>query len=347
MINENQELIEIDGSYGEGGGQILRTSVALSLILQRSIRIKNIRAKRKKSGLLRQHLTAVRAAATVGQAELVGDKLRSDTLMVRPGKVVHGEYHFAVGTAGSAALVFQTVLYPLLITPGRSQIVFEGGTHNSMAPPFEFLERAFLPLLTRMGAKVKLQLHRRGFYPAGGGCMTAEIEGGELRPLTLVERGPIKSRRARAVVSNLPRAIANREIKEICKQLDWTRQEAQTEVVPSDGPGNVVILEVASERCCEVFTGFGARGKRSEQVASDAISELNEYLESGVPVGPHLADQLLIPMALAGKGTFCTLPLTDHTTTNIELVRHLLGVQIFVKPLANDGTVRVEVVRVR
>lgn len=344
-INENQELIEIDGSYGEGGGQILRTSVALSLVTQRPVRIKNIRAKRNKSGLLRQHLTAVLAAAKIGNAELTGAELRSNTLTFRPGKVRHGKYHFAVGSAGSAALVFQTVLYPLLSTPGKSQIVFEGGTHNQKAPPFDFLERAFLPLLTRMGAKVKLCLHRRGFYPAGGGCMTAEIEGGDLRPLSLLERGPITSRRARALVANLPANIGNREIKEICKKLEWTREEAKAEVVQSDGPGNVVVLEVASEHCAEVFTGFGARGKRSEEVAREAIRELRAYLDSGVPVGEHLADQLLIPMALAGKGSFHTVPLTDHTTTNIELVRYLLGVEIDVNTRPHNGTVRVDVRR--
>jgi len=345
MINENQELIEIDGSYGEGGGQILRTSVALSLLTQRTIRIGNVRAKRSKPGLLRQHLTAVRAASKISQATLTGDRLRSDTLTIAPGKVSHGEYHFAVGTAGSAALVFQTVLYPLMATPGRSRIVFEGGTHNQMAPPFDFLERAFLPLLADMGGKVELKLHRHGFYPAGGGCMTAEIEGSQLHPISLRERGAIKSKLARALVANLPRNIAHREIKVLCKHLGWGRDEVRTEEVPSDGPGNVMLLEVTSQQCTEIFTGFGSKGKRSEQVAKDAISQAAAYLDTDVPVGTHLADQLLIPMALAGGGSFCTQALTPHTTTNIELVRHLLGVKITVTPREWPGTVQVDIAK--
>jgi RNA 3'-terminal phosphate cyclase (ATP) len=189
------ESIIIDGSEGEGGGQILRSSLALSAITGRPFRAINIRARRRRSGLLRQHLTAVRAAATVASAELRGAELGSSELEFRPGVVSHGEHSFSVGTAGSSTLVFQTVLWPLIVAPGRSRLCFEGGTHNPLAPPFEFLDRTFLPLLRSLGLVVEATLEQAGFYPAGGGRVIVEIEGGRTpQPLALAERGKIVRR---------------------------------------------------------------------------------------------------------------------------------------------------------
>lgn len=195
-------MISIDGSFGEGGGQILRTSLSLSLATGKPFRIENIRAGRQKPGLLRQHLTAVLAAADVGGAKIEGATLGSQTLAFSPGEVRPGEYRFSVGTAGSGTLVFQTVFPALMLASGGSRITIEGGTHNSAAPPFDFLARTFLPLMERMGPKVHLQFDRYGFYPAGGGCFCAVVEPvARLRPLNLGERGETVSRRITAIVA--------------------------------------------------------------------------------------------------------------------------------------------------
>ncbi len=205
-------MLRIDGSFGEGGGQILRTSLSLSMVTGRPFRIENIRARRERGGLLRQHLTAVRAAVEICDGQVEGASLGSTALTFKPGRVKSGDYHFAIGTAGSGTLVLQTVLPALMTADGRSRIVIEGGTHNQSAPPFHFLERAFLPLVRRMGPKVTVQLERYGFYPAGGGRFLAEIQpSGVLQPFDLAERGEIVSRGVTAIVANLPRHIALRE----------------------------------------------------------------------------------------------------------------------------------------
>ena len=204
-------MIRIDGSLGEGGGQILRTSLSLSLVTGKPFRIENIRAGRERPGLLRQHLTAVLAAGEVGGAEVEGATLGSTALTFAPAKVRSGEYHFAVGTAGSGTLVFQTILPALMRACGPSKITIEGGTHNQAAPPYHFLERSFVPLIERMGPKVSLRLERYGFYPAGGGRFVAEIEPVEnLRSFEIGERGEITSRRVVAIVANLARHIGQR-----------------------------------------------------------------------------------------------------------------------------------------
>jgi len=321
-------MITINGSFGEGGGQILRTSLALSLVTGQAFRIQNIRAGRQKPGLLRQHLTAVEAAAKVGGAAVDGAALGSKELAFKSGKVRAGEYRFSVGTAGSATLVLQTVLPALIIGKEPSRLTLEGGTHNPHAPPFDFLERAFLPLLNRMGPQVSAKLDRAGFFPAGGGRFTVDITPVEkLNSLDLQSRGESKGRAARAIISNLSPGVANRELKVVSEKLGWSRECLHMEEVESNGPGNALLLELAFENITEVFTGFGERGVLAETVAENAIQEVRDYLASGVPVGEHLADQLLIPIALAGKGSFLTAKLSRHTRTNIEVVSKFLNTQ--------------------
>jgi RNA 3'-phosphate cyclase len=191
-------MLTLDGSAGEGGGQILRSALALSLLTGTPFRIEKIRARRAKPGLLRQHLTAVQAAARIGSAQVEGAELGSRALTVRPGTVAPGEYHFAIGSAGSACLVVQTVLPPLLLASGPSVLIVEGGTHNPAAPSWDFLARVFFPLLERMGARIRTKLERHGFYPAGGGRLRVEIDPvSTLAPLELLKRGEIAERSAR------------------------------------------------------------------------------------------------------------------------------------------------------
>lgn len=331
-------MILIDGSRGEGGGQVLRTSLGLSLVTGKPFTIEHIRAGRKKPGLMRQHLTAVNAATEVGAAEVMGAALNSQSLIFRPTTIRGGNYRFAVGTAGSCTLVLQTVLPALLLAEEPSDLVLEGGTHNPLAPPFEFLQQAFLPLLRRMGAHVTATLDTPGFYPAGGGRFTARVEPvTALKPLDLLERGDIVSHRAVARVAQIPRHVADREILFLKDNMGWERDAFSVDVVDhSRGPGNILFAQIESEHVTEVFTGFGEKGVNAEHVARDVISEVRAYLASGVAVGPHLADQLLIPLALAGGGRFRTMKLTRHTETNIEVIQQFLDVKIEVR-LAHDA----------
>jgi RNA 3'-terminal phosphate cyclase (ATP) len=331
-------VIEIDGARGEGGGQILRTALSLAMIVKRPVRITNIRAKRAKPGLQAQHLACVLAAEHVSQAAVDGAKLGSTMVEFVASRIRGGVHKYDIGTAGSVGLVLQTVLVPLLTASGPSQLVIEGGTHNRAAPPFEFLARAWLPVMRRMGARVDMTLERHGFYPAGGGRITCTIEPSPLVAVSLEDAGPVRRRRARALVSKLALSIAERELAQVQKDLGWDAAECEAAEVHSPGPGNALVLEVEREGgAVEVVTGFGEKGVAAERVAAGAARELGRYLGANVPVGEHLADQLLLPMAVAGAGRFRTLPLTPHSTTNIETIARFLDVPITVKP-APGGT---------
>ena len=216
-------MLRIDGSFGEGGGQILRSSLALSLVTGRPFVIENIRANRKKPGLRRQHLSAVMAAAEVSQAQVEGAAIGSMRLTFRPGTVRPGNYTFDVGSAGSTTLVLQTVLPALLLAEGESNLTLRGGTHNPMAPPFDFLTKSYLPLVNRLGPTVEARLIRPGFYPVGGGEFTVHIQPArQLGRLELIDRGEILAHRVRVLLANLPRHIAERECRTIAQQTGWS-----------------------------------------------------------------------------------------------------------------------------
>ena len=338
-------MITIDGSLGEGGGQILRSSLALSLVTGKPFRIDKIRAGRRNPGLLRQHLTALKAATEIGQAEVTGDAMGSQELTFRPGKVKAGEYAFAVGTAGSATLVLQTVLPALLVGDGETiTLTLEGGTHNPFAPPFDFLVKAFLPIINRMGAGVTAMIERHGFYPAGGGKFIVSINPtAQLRPLEMVERGAITTKAARAIVAYLPFDIVERELSVIGRKLDLPGEALHGETIKtSPGPGNAVTIELTSQHVTEVFTGFGERGVSAKAVANAVIKEAREYIAAEVVAGKYLADQLLLPFALAGGGIFTTLPLSKHSITNMEVIQKFLDVTFEVTTL-DHRAVRVKV----
>lgn len=337
-------MLTIDGSFGEGGGQIIRTSLALSLITGKPFRIFNVRARRSKPGLQRQHLTAVLSAAEIGRAEVEGARVGAREFTFVPREVRPGEYLFAIGTAGSTTLVLQTVLPPLIIASEPSMLTFEGGTHNVHAPPFEFIERTFLPLINRMGARVQIQLERYGFYPPGGGRFSVLVEPArQLTRLDLLERGDLRSLRARALVVKLPVSIAERELAVVKQELRLT--DEQIEISHSTNalsPGNVLTVEIAGSEVCEVLSGIGERGVPAEVVAARVAVEAAQYLAHGAPVGEHLADQLLIPLALAGGGSFQTGQPSLHTTTNIEVVRQFLAVEISTTR-TSEGSWKIEV----
>jgi RNA 3'-terminal phosphate cyclase (ATP) len=315
-------VITIDGSEGEGGGQVLRTSLALSLATGAPFRIENIRAQRPKPGLLRQHLTAVQAAAAVGRARVEGNVPGSPVLTFTPTGVYTGDYSFSVGTAGSATLVLQTILPPLLVAGGRTMVTLEGGTHNPWAPPFDYLEQVFLPVVNRLGPRVEVVLERCGFYPAGGGRFSVTIDPSpQLARLELCDRGEIVGRRLRSLVAHLPRHIGEREVATARGLLNWSEE---------------------SEHVSEICTGFGETGTPAETVADRAVRDARRYLAAGVPVGCHLADQLLPILALGGGGSFRTLTPSRHMLTNADVVRQFVNVEIVVTPETRD-VVRVDV----
>ena len=323
-------MLTIDGSFGEGGGQILRSALALAMVTGRAFRIEKIRAGRSKPGLMRQHLTAVQAATTVCAGRVAGAAVGSTALTFEPGAVQGGEYHFSVGTAGSTTLVLQTILLPLLTARKPSRLVLEGGTHNPFAPPFDFLDRAYLPLVNRMGPTVRATLEKPGFFPAGGGRLVVEIEpAARLIGFDLLERGEPRERKARAVVAHLDRSIADREAHVIRQKLNWPVETVEVvEVRNSAGPGNIVMVEAAHEQVTDVFTGFGEVGRPAEAVAMLAVQQYQRYIKTSAPVGEYLTDQLMLPMALAGGGSFRSTGLSPHALTHRELIGLFLPVEI-------------------
>jgi RNA 3'-terminal phosphate cyclase (ATP) len=321
-------MLMIDGSMGEGGGQVLRSSLALSLLTGTPLRIANIRAGRARPGLMRQHLMAVHAATTISDAEVSGAELGSTELEFRPRALRGGDYRFAIGGAGSTTLVFQTILLPLLLGVGTpSTLAFEGGTHNPMAPPFDFLRACFLPQLAGMGARVEVALERHGFYPAGGGAWSARIQPlARLSRLQLLERGQIRAQSAEALCASLPGSIGVRQVDALAAALGWERTHCRPRMISDTrGPGNALIASIESEHVTEQFTGFGERGVSAEQIAASVSEEVERYLAAGVPVGEHLADQLLLPMALGDGGSFRTLKPSLHCTTQLELLQLIIG----------------------
>lgn len=323
-------MITIDGSLGEGGGQILRSSLALSMVTGQPFRIENVRANRRKPGLMRQHMTAAKASAEICGGSLEGAEIGSTELTFLPGTVQPGEYRFSIGTAGSATLVCQTILPALMLADKPSQVIFEGGTHNPAAPPFPFLQKSFLPVLEKMGVRASLRLERPGFYPAGGGCFVLEVqpfEGGQR--LELMERGSELSRKAEAIVAGLPTEIAERELRVVRENLGWEENELILRGEKKDrGPGNVLVITIAFENLTETFVGFGEFGTSAERVAKKVLKGVQRYLKSDVAVGPHLADQLLLPMAIIRGGSFTTQRLSRHSATNIEIIQSFLDIAI-------------------
>jgi RNA 3'-terminal phosphate cyclase (ATP) len=323
-------MIVIDGSQGEGGGQMLRSALALSLVTGKPFRMHDIRGRRPRPGVMRQHVTAVEAACAIGGAECAELKVGASDLTFVPGRVKPGEYRFAVGTAGSTSLVFQTVLPPLMLAERPSRLVLEGGTHNIYAPPFDFIDRVFLPVINRMGPQVTARLVRPGFYPAGGGRVEIDIvPSATLARMDLVERGQCRRVEARAVIAALPDDIARRELAAVEKILGWPGEYCRIHKLPDEvGPGNILILAAAFEHCTEVVSGFGKLGVSAQSVGDKAAKRMAGYLASDAFAGPYLADQLLLPLALAGGGRFSTVKPSQHARTGAEIIASFLDVSV-------------------
>lgn len=322
-------MIVIDGSQGEGGGQIFRSSLTLAMFLGKPARIHQIRAGRSSPGLLRQHLTCLRAAQAISGAQVTGDELGSMEVTFKPGKVEAGEYRFTVGSAGSTSLVFQTILMPLFFADGESEVTFEGGTHNGFAPSYDYINQCFLPAIRGLGYKAEVELDRYGFYPAGGGSWKVKIFAVDgLKPLDLMEQGDLIDKRAVATSSRIPEHINERELAQVKKKCFWANESLHSRFVESEGPGNIISLQITSENVTEVIEVVGEKKLSAERVAGRAIKSVKEYLEAKIPVGEHLADQLLLPMVLGNGGRFRTLSPSLHFLTNIDVIKQFMNVVI-------------------
>ncbi len=337
-------MLAIDGSYGEGGGQVLRTALALSALTGQAVRVERIRAGRPNPGLQAQHLTGVLAAARICAAQVEGARLGSQTLVFAPRQPPQaGDYRFDVaeqrqgGSAGAVTLVLHTVLLPLANAAGRSRVTVRGGTHVAWSPPYQHLERVYLPTLQRMGLTTRPRLARWGWYPHGGGEVTVEVEGipqRTLAPLELTGRGGLRQIWALSAYSNLPAHVGERQrqrLEELLRQANLTPQSGTVQA-PAPGPGSAVLLVAECDEVVAGFSALGARGKPAERVAEEAAADFLRWWRSGAAVEMHLADQLVLPLALAGgPSTFTTCRVTRHLLTNAWVVRQFLPVQIEVE----------------
>lgn len=327
----------IDGSLGEGGGQIFRTSLSLSMCTSTPVKIINIRAGRKKSGLLRQHLACLRASKEICGATVRGDELGSQTVEFLPGIISHGKYSFAIGSAGSTSLLFQTILPALLCADDSSEVTLEGGTHNQSAPSYEFISKCFIPVLRSMNLTIEAHLERYGFYPNGGGLWTVIIHPmNNVKPLKLLQRGEAVSHKATALSAKIPTHVGERELQFIQKKCLWENNDLENKVVDSYGPGNLLSLQLTYQNITKIFDSVGQIGLSAERVADRCVRDMRRYTKINAAVDEYLCDQLLLPLVLGNGGTFRTLRPSLHTETNIAVIQQLTGCSIKVSEIGND-----------
>lgn len=330
-------VIEIDGSWGEGGGQILRVSVALAAITGKPIRVHNIRAKRSPSGIRPQHETAAKAVAELSQAEVKGLSVGSMELEFRPKGITGGKFLFDAGTAASTSLILQSLMPIMAFSDGDTWTEVRGGTNNPLAPPVDYLQRVLLPTLARTGFRGSVELVRRGFYPRGGGVVTAWTEPvRRLSPIVLTEFGEVRRIHGLSYSSRLPCHIVERMARSANKTLTnagFREADIGLECLqPKDGrcalsPGcGIILLAELSTGAILGSDSLGEIGKTAERVGQEAAEPLCRRLKAGAPVDMHLGDQLIVYMALAdGRSEIRVEELTSHTLSCIHVSKIIVG----------------------
>jgi RNA 3'-terminal phosphate cyclase (ATP) len=339
-------MIEIDGSIGEGGGQMLRTSLAIALATRQAFRITNIRARRPKPGLRAQHLAALQAAAKISQAEVLGASLGSQNVTFRPKAIRSGQYRFDIGTAGSTSLVFQTILIPLCMADEASQTTITGGTHVRWSPSFHYLSWHWLSFMERIGFEVEVALDQAGYYPKGGGRISATLfPSGARSSVHLLERGRLVGVQGLSMASNLPMHVIQRQKSQAIRRLEDLNCHIGIDVnsLPARAKGSALILLAKFEHSQVCYFGLGERGKPAEKVADEAVDSLLAFLRTDGAVDEYLADQLLLPLSLAdGSSEFRTARVTQHLLTNATVLQAFLRVEIGIQGnLGEPGTVRI------
>jgi RNA 3'-terminal phosphate cyclase (ATP) len=343
---QTKSTLSIDGSIGEGGGQVLRTSLALALITGRPFTMNNIRRRRAKPGLMPQHLKAVEAAREVGTATVEGARIGSQSLVFEPSGLHTGEFQFDIGTAGSISLVLQTILPPLSFAATNSAVTVIGGTHVPWSPCFHYLEMHWLHYMRRIGFDIRLELDAAGFFPRGGGRVLAAVGPvSRLSPLCLTRRGPLKRIRGISAVANVDLSVAERQKARALKEFKGVAGPIEIEILrltsPSKGTFLLLLAEFENSQCC--FYGLGALRKPAEMVAHEAVNELLEFMATEGAIDHYLADQLILPLALAsGVSELRTSKVTQHLTTNAEIIKMFLPVSIEVNgQIGQPGSIRI------
>lgn len=328
-------MIEIDGSFGEGGGQILRTALSLACLLKKPFRIFNIRKGRKKPGLMPQHIVSVKAAAELSGARIKGAEYGSMELIFQPKEISGGSYHFDIGTAGSTCLVFQTILPSLISSDVRSFVTARGGTHVPFSPSFNYISEVFLPILEKMGIMVSVSIENYGFYPIGGGLIRADIfPAHKINPLMVKDKGKIKEIRGYSCVANLPMSIAERQRDAFVARLEPYGLPMNIELlsVPSPGHGTFIFVKTISEYAIAGFTSLGAKGKRAETVGLEAADEVIRYLQTDGALDPHLPDQIALYLALCEeRSVISTSMITEHLLTNLWVISRFINLRYSVE----------------
>jgi RNA 3'-terminal phosphate cyclase (ATP) len=326
-------MIIVDGSFGEGGGQILRTSLTLSALTGKPLDIQNIRANRSQPGLRAQHLTAVNAIAKITGAELKGAELNTSRVQIFPGKPQGGIYQFKITTAGALTLVLQTIFLPLSMAEKPSSLTLTGGTHVRWSPVWDYIRDCWLPLMKNLGFTGEIELEKGGFYPRGGGKTLVNIQPAvQLKPFNCADRGELVRIRGFSGVANLEESIAKRQKHQALRRLYNICQDSKIKAVtlPSPGKGTYLILEAEFSNCgCACFSSLGAPGKPAEKVADEAVDALIAFLETNGCVDQYMADQILLPLSIIpGESEFRTNCVTQHLLTNIHVIQQFLPVRI-------------------
>ncbi len=324
-----RKIIEIDGSLGEGGGQILRTALSLSCITGLSLKLFNIRKARKRPGLMPQHITCVNAAASISHARVSGNEKGSSELTFVPDRIMPGEYTFDIQTAGSCSLVLQTLLPPLILSGKPSNITIKGGTHVPFSPTYDYISDVFMPMLGRLGIKVEASIVRHGFYPKGGGEVSFRIHPVKtIKGMHLTSRGVLLSIHGHSGVSNLPLTIAERQKMSAIQNLPLSDVDLRVIEVPSYGQGTFVFLKGGYENALTGFSSLGERGKPAEAVGREAAEQFIAFHNSSACLDPHLADQIVLYLSLAREdSSFTTSRITQHLITNLRVIEKFLNIR--------------------
>jgi RNA 3'-terminal phosphate cyclase (ATP) len=336
----------IDGAIGEGGGQVLRTCLALSIVTGQGFNIHNIRAGRKKPGLRPQHLSAVKLAASISDANVKGAELGSTQISFSPQSAQPGKYKLDIGTAGSSLLVMQTIYLPLSLLERPSSIAISGGTHVPFAPSFDFIDQHWIYFMKRMGFNIHCEMLLAGFNPRGGGIIQVNLGPVDtIKPINMDLRGDLKQIRGVSAISNLDRRIAERQRERVIHRLGskYPLNDIRIRQMPSKFKGTTIVLFCEFENSQACYFSLGALGKPAEQVADEVCDKIEYFLSTEASIDEYLADQLLLPLSFAnGNSTFSTAKVTSHLMTNAEVIRSFIPIDISISGRTGEsGLVRI------